>query len=72
MKRPLWFRRHGLHWTPCAWQGWLLVAVYTLFLVLVVFRWVPVAPALIVPLTIVLTALLIAIAFLTDDTPRRS
>jgi hypothetical protein len=33
----LWFKakRYGWGWYPCSWQGWLVLALYVLFLVLV-------------------------------------
>ena len=36
---PLWFRakRYGYGWTPCSWQGWLILAVY-LVLTVITFR----------------------------------
>ncbi len=35
MDKKLWFKakRYGWGWTPVTWQGWLVIAVYVIFLV---------------------------------------
>jgi hypothetical protein len=68
MKRPLWFRRHGLHWTPCAWQGWAVTAALTLCILAVVFFIAPTAPRAAVIVTVIAVALVIGLAAATDDT----
>ena len=32
----LWFKRktYGFGWTPCSWQGWIVIVVYVVLLVL--------------------------------------
>ncbi len=68
MKRPLWFHRHGLHWIPCAWQGWLAIGMFVLLLTLAAFRWAAPKPSSFVTASMVLAALMLGAAALTDDT----
>ncbi len=68
MRRPVWFRRHGLRWTPCAWQGWLVMGVFILLMALGAFWWASPAPALFVAVSMALVGLLLSVAVLTDDT----
>lgn len=66
MKRPLWFRRDAKwHWTPCNWQGWLVVVVSVLLLTALAVRLAPTQPAAIIPASFALIALLMVVA--TDD-----
>ena len=33
MKNKIWFKRklYGWGWTPCSWEGWLVIVVYFIF-----------------------------------------
>lgn len=72
MKRPFWFKRHTLNWTPCTWQGWLIVAALTGFLAFFALRYAPTSPGLVVVGALCAVALVVGIAVYTDDTHQRS
>ncbi len=73
MKRPIWFHadsiigRVPLHWTPCKWQGWVLVGVFILTLTGIMVKIAPTQPGKATGIVFALAALLIAAAALTDD-----
>lgn len=76
-KKPLWFKAksYGWGWTPCSWQGWLVVLVHIALVVANYFRINAVAHstpetlANFLPETIGLTILLIAITYATGEKP---
>ena len=74
----LWFKakRYGWGWTPCTWQGWLVIVAYatvvTASILLIPLtgeqpRWTELTIAVAVVLE---TAILCGIAWKTDETPR--
>ncbi len=72
-----WFkaRRYGWGWTPATWQGWLVMAIY-IMLVILTFRSDDqlahsVSDTLInfIPHTLVLTLIVIFIAYQTGEPP---
>jgi len=40
MKKKLWFKSktYGYGWTPVAWQGWVITAVFTVLILAIAFR----------------------------------
>ena len=74
----LWFKskRYGYGWTPCRWQGWLVLAVY-LVLLIVTFRIIDlkshsVSDTLlgVVPLWLLYTFVLLVICYVTGEKPK--
>jgi uncharacterized membrane protein YbhN (UPF0104 family) len=74
----VWFKRksYGWGWVPVTWEGWLTVAVYLVFIML--FFW-QVSPndavaernlPIIIPVTTIATAMLIAVSFRFGESPR--
>lgn len=77
MKR-IWFKRksYGWGWFPVTWEGWLTVGLYVLFMVLF-FGKIDQTDALveknlpiIIPVTTIATALLIALSYHFGESPR--
>jgi uncharacterized membrane protein YhaH (DUF805 family) len=74
---PLWFRakEYGWGWTPATWQGWLLLLVYVVLVSFIFSHFDSsshsVSDTLLnfVPLTLLLTCILIFICFATGDKP---
>jgi len=69
-KKTLWFgqKKYGFGWTPLTWQGWAIVAVYTIGILsdLYVVR----DHATFLLHALLYTVLLIAICYLKGETPR--
>ncbi len=73
-----WFKRkkYGWGWTPATWQGWLVLAVYLVFIVRM-FRHIDAQShsgsdtliGFFIPL-IVSTAILLIVCYLTGESPR--
>jgi len=43
LERPLWFKRkkYGYGWTPCTWQGWLVIFIYLGGIILLANKFFP-------------------------------
>ena len=68
-----WFpaKRYGWGWgLPSSWQGWAVLAVYAVLLVLGVYFIRPHGPLLFLAFTVLLTLLLMAVCWLTGEPPR--
>ncbi|MGB8221059.1 MAG: hypothetical protein WCF10_00665 [Polyangiales bacterium] len=69
-----WFpaKRYGWGWgPPCAWQGWVVVAVYVASLVVAAFELLPAeSPGPFVSATAVLTLIFVAVCWLTGEPPK--
>jgi uncharacterized membrane protein YhaH (DUF805 family) len=76
MKQRIWFRAkdYGYGWYPSAWQGWVILLVFVVLLILNVVR-ISVTPSLYdlvvwyLPETIILVGVLIFICYLTGEKP---
>lgn len=76
--KKLWFRTktYGWGWTPATWQGWLVIAVYVLFVVVILQQLDTVTHSasdtfyeVVLPLVFV-TAALIGVCIKTGEKPR--
>ena len=76
MQRPLWFKakRYGWGWTPCTWQGWLVVGVFVALITADAYRFdfssTETSPAQLYPWfadTFVLVCVLIVISYYTGE-----
>ncbi len=76
--KTLWFKakKYGYGWTPCSWQGWLIILVY-LLVMLVTFRSIDLhshsgSDTLIAvfPFWLLYTFVLLLICSLTGEKPR--
>jgi hypothetical protein len=71
-----WFKRkkYGYGWTPCTWQGWLVILVYGLGLYMLVVRLLPEtsasSPVQFLLAVTIWTVLLLVITYRTGDPPR--
>lgn len=77
MPKTLWFKRktYGWGWTPCTWQGWLVIAIYALAIIALATRLSdnPSPHELVYSYTlpiIGLTVVLIAVSAITGEKPR--
>ena len=71
-ERQIWFpaKRYGWGWgPPCAWQGWVVLAVWLVLLLPGIFL-LPGHPILFSAHMLVLTAALIAVCWLKGEKPR--
>jgi len=68
MKKPLWFRakNFGWGWYPSTWQGWIILVLYTIFLL---YGTTPTVPKTYILEVGVSTLLLILVCFLTGEKP---
>lgn len=68
MRKPLWFRakNFGWGWYPNTWQGWLILVLYTVFLI---YGTTPTVPKNYILEVGIATLLLILVCFLTGEKP---
>lgn len=74
----LWFKRksYGWGWSPCSWQGWVVISAYVIFLTWNALRLDHVAQNEIetvthfIPETIIATMVLLVITYFTGESPR--
>lgn len=71
MKKPLWFRRktYGWGWYPSSWQGWIIIAVGILLIVLSSLL-LESHPSLYFISVFSLVGLIVLIAYLTGEKPK--
>ena len=69
MRKPIWFRLrlNRLGWTPCAWQGWVVIGVFVIALASALLLWGGSSPVRAVTAGFVLVALLVGTAALTSE-----
>jgi hypothetical protein len=76
LDQPRWFKRkkYGYGWTPCAWQGWAIVALYVFGLATLAVYVLPEdsasSPVQFIIATGIWTFLLLVITYRTGETPR--
>ncbi len=68
--KSIWFKRktYGWGWTPCTWQGWLVMAVFVLFLVWQSFQTTSALQS--IGGTVIAVVLLLGITYATGESPR--
>jgi hypothetical protein len=71
MNKKFWFKRkrYGWGWTPSSTEGWVVLAVYVLILVLFL-RFVKTDPGSVYLLVSSFTAILLFVCYLTGEKPR--
>jgi hypothetical protein len=71
MKKPLWFKAktYGWGWTPATWQGWMVIAIFALIMVINAMR-LQSHPVWFAGESIVLALILVVTSYLTGESPR--
>lgn len=66
-----WFVRktYGWGWSPATWQGWMVIAIFTLLMVINAVR-LQLYPVWFAGESIVLALILVLISYLTGESPR--